>query len=184
MRATAITLLILTSVCLSAQPRDRRATFHNPQAASVETQVKQATLWLGDQKKEIDRDLHVLSELRTADDALTDPMQPSVALQKALDHISKAETFVSDFPTRQGIVRIRQQLEAANRSPASADFGRLRTTLQGEAIRPAARVVAQLGAKLTEDSLAWLTAQELIAGHLRQLTETAAECLRETTKEK
>lgn len=183
MRATAITLVILTSVCLSAQPRGRRVTSHNAQTGGVETLVKDAAMRLAEQKKAIDRDLHVLAELRTADDALTDPMQPSVSVQKALDHVSKAETFVSDFHTLQGVTRVRQQLEAAKRSPAAADFGRLRAILQSEAIGPASRIVAQDGAKLTEESVAWLAAQELIVGHLRQLTETAAECLRETTKE-
>jgi hypothetical protein len=78
----------------------------------------------------------------------------------------------------QGVTRSRQELEAARRSPGTADFDRLRGILQREAMGPAVRVVLRNGVALQEETMIWFKVQELITGHLRVLSEITAESLR------
>lgn len=152
----------------------------NMQAGTAESAVKQAMDQLVAEKKAYERDLEVLQRLRNADVALTDPMQPNNAIQKALDEVEVAKGLAGDLTVKLGVIKIAQELEAARRSPLSADFGRLRGILRSEAAGPAVRLVARNGAKLAEDSLAWIKVQELISSHLRSLAEISAESLRAT----
>jgi hypothetical protein len=149
-------------------------------AERAEIQVKQAIDQLATDKKNYDRDLEVLTHLRIADVALTDPMQPHNAIEKAFEEVGKAKSAVSDFATKDGIIKVAQQLEDARRSPTGADFGRLRSGLRTDALGPAIRVAARNGAKLSEETLAWIRVQELISGHLRQLSEITSASLRAT----
>ena len=73
----------------------------NPRTTSrvmyAESAIKQAMEALVEERKIYERDVAVLREIRQADDALTDPMQPSNAIQKAYDHIDKAKTFMPEL---------------------------------------------------------------------------------------
>ncbi len=179
MRNTAVVLWILTSVFAFAQPAPvRRVASQSANAMNAEAAVREAARMFGEQKKSIDRDLQTLASLRAASVALTDPMQPSVSLEKALDATSKAESLTTSFVVKQGIIRARQAMENANRSPGSADFERLRAILQSEAIAPATRVATAHGLQLHEQMTEWLAVQELINAHLRQVADTTAEALR------
>ena len=148
------------------------------QAGFAETAVKQAMDQLVAQKKIYDRDLEVLQHLKNADAALTDPMQPNNAIQKAFDEVDTAKGLTSDFIVTQGVIKASSALEDARRSPVSADFGQLRTIVRTEAIGPASRVVARNGSRLQDETLAWIRVQELISSHLRSLAEIGAQSLR------
>lgn len=183
MRRCLVPLLVIVSMPLFAQvPPPRRGVVirpsRGPQAFTAEAAVKQAMEQLGEEKKIYDRDLEVLKHLRNADIALTDPMQPNNAIEKAFDEVGTAKGLNPDFLVYQGCVKAAQALEDAKRSPMSADFGRLRATLRSEATGPATRVVARNGARLQDETLAWIRIQELISSHLRQLAEITSESLR------
>ena len=143
-------------------------------SAAVKVAIEQVT----NQKKVYDRDVEVLRHVRTADSALVDPSQPMNALQKAYEEIDKAIVLKPDFPVMQGLVKTKQVLEDARRSPGVADFGRLRSLLTQHAERPATRTVVANATRLEEDILSWLKVQEAISVHLRTLSEIAGENLR------
>ncbi|HVT43669.1 MAG TPA: hypothetical protein VMT00_04695 [Thermoanaerobaculia bacterium] len=145
---------------------------------TAEQALKQATEQLADRKKRFEGDLEVLRRLHAADKALVDSLQPSIAVQKAFEHVEEAERLAVEFVVKQGIIRARQALEDARRSPASADFERLRSVLRTEALGPASRLVARNALGLEEEVLAWAKLQESISAHLRALSEIAAESLR------
>jgi len=107
-------------------------------------------------------------------------MQPSTALEKAHERLGKAKTMNSEFVVQQGLIKALQEVDSARRSPGMTDFGRLRATVRTEAGGPSARLVARNALRLEEDILAWLRIQELIAQHLRALSEVTGESLRAT----
>jgi hypothetical protein len=177
--------ILLCSVSLpviaqSATPRRTppRPQQRSPHALGAEMSIKQAMEQLGEVRKRYERDLEVLRRLNAADDALVDPMQPHNAVEKAWEDVDAAKAHVSDFTTRQGIVRMQKELEDARRSPTSADFGRLRALLRSEALAPATRTVATNGAAMQDELLSWIKVQELITAHLRSMSEISAESLR------
>jgi hypothetical protein len=133
---------------------------------------------LAAEKKTYDRDLEMLRHLRLADEALTDPMQPNNAIQKAYEEVGRAKSLVPELFVLQGVTRVEKEVETARLSPATTDFGRLRGILRTEVIGPASRLVARDGARLQEETLSWIRVQELISAHLRQLAEISAESLR------
>lgn len=151
-------------------------------AQSAEIAVKQAMEQLASFRKMYDRDVEVLNNLRGADDALADAMQPSNAIQKAYESVEHAKALGPDFLVMQGVIKIERELESARRSPMSADFGRLRSVLRDEALGPAIRLVARNALRLQEETLAWMRVQELIAAHVRTMTEIAGESLRAAQK--
>ena len=168
-------LLLVVTTSAFAQTRVRPA---GPYANAAEMAIKQAAEAVGQQKKIVDRDLEVLSHLKAADAALTDPMQPENAVQKAYEEVDKAKSLGPDFSVAQGVIKMERELEAARRSPMSADFGRLRAHLSEWALGPAARVVTRNALRLQEETLAWLRVQELISAHVRMMTEISGESLR------
>jgi hypothetical protein len=180
-------VLSMLAFSLSAQsPQPRRVLRPNPrgynmQAASAEAAVKQAMEQLVPLKKNFDRDLEVLGHLLAAEEALGNDMQPHNALQKASDEVDEARRFAVDGATVQGVIKMQELLEQANRSPAVAEFSRLRALLHTEATGPAQRAVARNGSALQEEILAWIKVQELINGHLRAMTEISAESVRAST---
>jgi hypothetical protein len=149
---------------------------------NAEMAIKQAVDAAGMMQKAMDRDLEVLTLLRAADVALTDPMQPLNAIQKAYEEVDKAKSLRPDFDVYQGVIKVQRELESARLSPASADFGRLRALLAEHALRPAARVVTRNALRLQEETLAWMKVQELISVHVRTMTEIAGESLRAVEK--
>lgn len=178
---------MLAGVTALAQTRDRinrppSGQRVPPGANAAEMNVKLAMEQLGSMKKAYERDVDVLNFLHGADDALADAMQPSNALEKAYESVEKAKGLGPDFTVMQGVIRIERELESARRSPIGADFGRLRSVLRDEALGPAIRVVARNSLRLQEESLAWLRVQELIAAHVRTLTEISGDSLRATQK--
>lgn len=83
----------------------------------------------------------------------------------------------------QGLSRVRRGLEEARRSPATADFGRLRSLVQEQALGPSSRLVVRNATRLQEEMLAWIQVQELIAMHLKNLAEITCESLRASDEE-
>ena len=181
-RMFALLVVTLVSTTLLAQRPPRRIPLSSGPPAA-ESAVKQAVDRLGQEKKAMDIDLKVLGHIRAADRALTDPMQPTIAVQKAFEQISEAERLHGDFLVQQGIVRARQELESARRSPAAADFGRIRGIIREQALGPASRVVVRNATRLQEETLAWISVQELIATHLKMLAEITGENLRAAEEE-
>lgn len=183
MRTTFVALMT-TIVCLpllAQAPRGRRVyptMAPGSYAVNAEAAVKQAMDQLAAEKKAYDRDLEMLDHLRAADNALTDPVQPYNAIEQAYGSVERAKSMATDLLVSDGIIKVERQIEEARRSPTVADFGRLRASLRAEAIGPAARLVARNGAKLQDETLAWIRVQELIAGHLRQLAEITSASLR------
>jgi hypothetical protein len=177
-----LVMIALLSTSLFAQPAPRGRVMpqlpRSMQAMTAESAVKQAMDQLTADKKTYDRDLDVLRHLRAADVALTDPMQPNNAVQKAHEEVDAAKMLNPEFLVMQGVIRTEKEIENARLSPMTADFGRLRGILRSEAIGPASRLVAKNGARLQEDTLSWIRVQELISSHLRQLAEISAESLR------
>ena len=178
-------LLVVTtlfSFSLLAQPAPRTRVVpqlpRSLQAGAAEAAVKQAMDQLAADKKAYERDLDVLRHLRAADVALTDPMQPNNAVQKAHEEVGAAKILNPEFTVMQGVIRAEKEIENARLSPMTTDFGRLRGIIRTEAIGPASRVVARNGARLQDDTLSWIRVQELISSHLRQLAEISAESLR------
>ncbi len=184
MRTFIVVLLIGTfSLPLIAQRSPSRRVVERPMSANMqagvaESAIKQAMQQVAAVKARYDRDLDVLGHIRAADEALTDPMQPNNAIQKAFEEISAAKALNPEFLVLQGVIAAERELEAARLSPATTDFGRLRGIIRAEAAGPAARLVARNGAVLQEETLAWLRVQELISSHLRTVAEISAESLR------
>jgi len=147
-------------------------------AEMAEGAVKQAMQQLGDVKKTCERDIGVLTHLRAADDVLTDPMQPENAVQKAFEEVGAAKALVPDFLVMQGVVHAERVLEDARRSPMTADFGRVRALLRDEAVGPASRVAVRDALRLEDEAMAWLRVQQLIAEHLRSISEISNQSLR------
>jgi hypothetical protein len=181
MRTIVMTIVFagMTLPLFAQQPPRMRP---NPQAArraaGAEAAVKEAMEQLVAEKKVYERDVEVLARLRAAEQALLDEMQPNVSIQKAWDEVQASKRNGADFLVMQGIVRAERELEGARRSPNTADFGRLRGILRGEAIGPATRVVVAHALRLEDEALAWIKVQELISAHLRSLSEIAGESLR------
>ena len=174
-----------TALAQTSPPRNRPPVpgFRpGPAVQSAEMAVKQAVEQLANVRKGIERDVEVLNRLRTADDALVDNMQPSNAIQKAYEQVEEAKRLGPDFTVMQGVIKIERELEAARRSPLGADFGHLRSILRDEALGPASRVVARNALRLQEETLAWMKIQELIATHVRTLSEIAGDSLRAAQK--
>lgn len=175
----AAVLAVLFAAPLLAQSTPSRRVVRPPaRAGSAEIAVKQALEQLAEDKKLVERDIAVLRHIQTADEALTDPMQPANAIQKAYEHIDAAKSLMPEFLVMQGVVRVHQVIGEARRSPSSADFGRLRSVLQHEAKGPASRLVIRNAMRMEEEALAWLRVQELIAQHLRAMSEITGESLR------
>jgi len=175
-------MMLVSTTLLAQRPPRRPPSSYGTHGA--EMAVKQALERLGLEKKAMDVDLQVLGFIRNADRALTDPMQPSIAVQKAFEQISEAERLNGDFLVQQGVIRSRQELEAARRSPATADFARLRAIIQEHALGPASRVVVRNATRLQEETLAWIAVQDLIATHLKMLAEITGENLRAAEDER
>jgi hypothetical protein len=184
MRAFVIAAIFgVCSLSVIAQPSPRRGRVMPPmpksmQAVTAESAIKQAMDQLASEKKVFDRDVDVLRHLRASDEALNDPMQPHIAIQKAYEEVAAAKALNPELLVMQGVIKAERELEAARLSPASTDFGRLRGIVRDEAIGPAARLVARNGARLQEETLSWIRVQELISSHLRAVAEISAESLR------
>jgi hypothetical protein len=172
----AVMAIFLVALPISAQPTRRpiRPGFR-PDVA--EQAIKQAMEQLGNERKAFERDLEILKQLRLGDTALTDPMQPGVAISKAQDAVGKAKQLGPDPTVIQDVIRAERELEAAERSPGSADFGRLRTFVRA-AVTSESRVVVRNALRLQEETLAWLRIQQLIAEHVRVLSEITGDSLR------
>ena len=184
MRRLFVLLMLVSVAAFSQTSRNRppgpRPTF--PGAQSAEMAVKQSMEQLAAMKKFVDRDAEVLGHLRTADDALADAMQPSIAIQKAYEEVVKAKSLNPEFLVMQGVIKSERELEGARRSPVSADFGHIRSVLRDEALGPATRVVIRHAQRLQEETVAWIKVQELIAAHLRALSEIASSSLQASQK--
>jgi hypothetical protein len=172
--------LMMTVSVFAQTPRRYKPTGApiGPHAMTAEMAIKQAMEGFGDRKKALDRDLEVLTHLRIADDALTDPMQPFNAIQKAYEEVDAAKSLTADFNVKQGTIKMERELESARLSPASADFGRLRAMLSKEALGPSVGVATRNALRLQEETLAWLRVQELISAHVRALSEITGDSLR------
>ena len=177
-----IALFAAGSLLAQSRPPSRQAMRVMPRAAQAEAALKQAMDMLGEERKAFERDLEVLKHIQAADAALTDPMQPSNAIQKAYDEIDKAKQLRPEFFVMQGVIKIANDLTEARRSPPSADFGRLRAVLQEHAEGPASRLVVSNALRLEEETLMWIKIQELIALHLKTLSELAGDSLRGSVK--
>lgn len=164
---------------LAQSERPRHFTKSTQRVHMIEISVKQAREEFAEAKKGYERDLAIVRHLQRADEALADPMQPAAAIQKAFEEVSEAERLdAADRYVRQGVLRMRQILEEARRSPGSADFGRLRSLLMDEALGPAMRLALRNGTALQDEVDAWLGLQQQVTDHLRALSELTAESLR------
>jgi hypothetical protein len=176
--------LVLASLNVHAQPgrtHVRRSPQRTFDVSQIETIVKDASRRLTEQKKIVDADLEVLALLRAADVALTDPMQPNVALQKAIDHVDKAQAILpvhqENLWVRQGLISVKRVLDDARRSPGAADFGRLRFQLHRDCVAPATRVALKHSSSLQQELASWIVAQEWITGHLQLLQQVSSEAI-------
>lgn len=174
---------MFVSTGLDAQQPRRRMPPPTGNAQSAEMAVKDAMARLIEEKKAIERDLKVLGHIRTADSALVDAMQPTIAVQKAFEEIAEAERLNGDFLLEQGLIRVRQALEEARRSPASANFEQLRSRIRDHALGPSSRVVVRNALRLQEETLAWMRVQELMAMHLKTLADITGDSLRASDQE-
>ena len=182
-RTLVVAAVILGSTSLLAQRPPRRM---GPAAAGVqqaEMAVRQAAERLADTRKAVERQLQVLMHVRKSDAALADAMQPSVAVQEAFEQLSRAESLNLDPIVRHGLIRARQEVDAARKSPGSADFGRLRGIIREHALGPASRQAMRTATALQDETMAWMSVQELIAIHLKTLTEITGEALRAAQEE-
>lgn len=180
MRVVSLLILIgalLDMPVIGQEPPSRRSRAVSPHTHGIEQAVKRAAERLANERKIFERDINVLRHLRAADDALADDMQPTAAIQKAYEQVDEAHRLEPPFVVQQGVIRIRQELESARRSPLSADFGRLRLLLREHALGPAARVAVANATRLQEETVAWTKIQELIAAHIRSLAEITGESL-------
>jgi hypothetical protein len=180
-----LAVLAVTLVCASmqAQRPPRRPGMATPGVNAAEAAVRQAIERLGNDKKAIDRDLEVLARIRASDRVLIDPMQPTIAVQKAFEEMVEAERLNQDFLLRQGLIRSRQELDAARNSPGTADFARLRALIRDQALGPSSRLVVRTATRLQEETMAWITVQELMTAHLKMLSEITGESLRAAQEE-
>jgi len=181
MRKLFLLIVVASSAFAQPSPPMRvRPTGQN--VNNAEMAIKQAVEAAGMMRKALDRDLEVLTHLRAADVALTDPMQPFNAIQKAFEEVDKAKSLQPEFNVYQGVIKVEKELENARLSPMSADFGRLRALMAEHALRPAARVVTRNALRVQEETLAWMKVQELISVHVRTMTELAGDSLRAVEK--
>ena len=174
------TALLLTLACSSAfaQPSSRaRGTRPGFGADIAEGAIKQAAEQLVSAKKSYERDVEVLRRLRSADEALSDTMQPATALQKAYEEVGEARRLAPEFVVMDALIRAHQALADARKSPGMADFGRLRAVVR-DALGPASRVAVRNALRLQDETLAWLRVQQFIADHLRSLSDVASNTLR------
>jgi hypothetical protein len=180
MRVAALVMLLGLSSSLFAQAPPRVRPTRTPGfVANVEAIVKQAQEEFGASKSVYQRDIGVLEHVRAADTALIDPMQPSNAIQKAYEELDTAKSLgSSDYYVQNGIIRAQHEVENARLSPATADFGHIRSVLAEHAVGPASRLVAREGAALQEQVLAWLRIEQLITDHLHDLSELSNQALR------
>jgi Arc/MetJ-type ribon-helix-helix transcriptional regulator len=172
--------LALLTVPLIAQPQPRRPVRYASRAEAIELAVRNATEQFANEKKAIERDTAVLRHLRAADTALTDAMQPTNAIQKAYEEVDAAHGLGPEFTVAQGVIQMRDELDAARRSPGSADFNHLRGLLRKEAIGPAVRLVVRNSLRLQEETVAWLKVEQLIGDHLRAISDLSSDALRAT----
>lgn len=182
-RIYVLLIVTLVSTTLFAQQPRRRMPPPTGDAHSAEMAVKQAMERLGEEKKVYENDLKVLGHIRNADGALVDSMQPTVAVQKAFEEISEAQRLNADFVVEHGLMRVRQELENARRSPLSADLERLRGQIRAQALGPSSRLVVRNALRLQDETLAWIKIQELIAMHLKTLADISGESLRASDRE-
>src|SRR4029079_17386898 len=185
MRRLLVVLALVSVAAFSQTPPGRRPPGPRPYfpgAESAESMVKQSMERLANERKSYERDAAVLGHLRTADDALVDNMQPSNAIQKAYEEVIEAKRLGPDFTVLQGAIAAERELEGARRSPISADFGHLRTVVRNEALGPATRVVIRNAQRLQEETVAWMKVQELIATHVRTLSDIASQSLQASQK--
>jgi hypothetical protein len=176
-RILMVLVVTFVSTTLLAQRPSRRVPPSLGPAVSAERMVKEAMERLGEERKEYERDLKVLGHIRNSDKALVDAMQPTVALEKAHDGISEAERLNPDFFLGQAIIHARQEIENARRSPAAADFERLRALIR-DALGISSRLVVRNALRMQEETMAWISVQELIATHLKTLADITGESLR------
>lgn len=172
---TAIVLMSLMAVTAPALAQRRPS--RPIRADSAEAAIKQAAEQLAADKKIIERDLEVLRHLRIADAALADDMQRAAAIQKAFEAVAKAKSLGADFLVMQEIIRAERELESARRSPGTTDFGHLRNTVRA-GMGTASRVVVRNALRLEEETLSWLKIQQMIADHVRSLSEVTGDSLR------
>ena len=179
-----VLLVIAVSSFAQTRPRPMRPPGFGF-ADQSEALVKQAMDQFAPLKKMCDRDIEVLAHLRAADNALVDPMQPSVAVQKAIDEVDAAARLESDrslgppeFLVMQGIAKVQADLASAKLSPMTADFAHLRASLREYALGPASRVAVRDASALQGETMAWLRVQQLISEHLRIVSEEAGAVLR------
>lgn len=180
--AIALSIAALAAPMAAQTPPRARGPRPSQTADIAEGAVKQAMQQLGDIKKICERNIGVLTHLRAADDGLTDPMQPANAVQKAYEEVGAAKALVPDFFVMQGVIRAERVLEDARRSPMTTDFGRARSLLREEAVGPASRVAVRDALRLEDETLAWLRVQQLIADHLRSISEISNQSLRATER--
>ena len=184
MRTLFLLVLVSTSV-FAQQPRTVRRT---PPTASQNVQqaemaVKNAIERFGNERKALETMLEVHAHIRNADRALVDPMQPSIAIQKAFEEISEAQRKNAEPFLDSGLIRARNEIDAARKSPMSADLGRLRGIIRGQALGPSSRLVVRTSTTLQRETLAWISVQELIATHMKSLAEVTGEGLRTAQEE-
>jgi len=185
MRRLFVVLTLAAVTAFSQTPPGRRTIGPRPNfagAENAEMAVKQSMERLTQERKIFDRDTAVLGHLRTADEALVDNMQPSNAIQKAYEEVIEAKRLNPEFFVMQGVIAAERELEAARRSPVGADFGHLRTVVRNEALGPATRAVIRNAQRLQEETVAWMKVQELIAAHVRTLSDIASQSLQASQK--
>ena len=176
--------MALLCATLEAQRPQRRPMTPGIQSAqNAEMAIRLAAERLAEMRKAVERQLQVLAHVRSSDAALVDAMQPTVAVQEAYEHLIKAESLNQDPFVRQGLMRARQTSDAARKSPGTADFGQLRSVIREEALGPASRLAMRSATALQDETLAWMTVQELIAIHLKTLSEITGEALRAAQEE-
>ena len=180
MHRYALVILMAFSLPLFAEAPQRRIVrpAATPLADTAESAIKQAAEQLTTIKKIIERDTAVLEHLRTADSALADTMQPFNSVQKAYEEVQAAKSLGPEFLVMQGIIRVERDLESAKLSPATADFAHLRSVLRNDGLGPAARAAIRDATRLQDELLAWLRVQQLIADHVRALSEISNQTLR------
>ena len=187
MHRYALAILMAVSLPLFAQAPPRRVLRPGPTpfADNAEMAIKQAAEQLTAIKKITDRDLAVLDHIRVADGALTDPMQPFNAIQKAYEEVDAAKTLLeaarsqpAEFAVYQGVIKTERELESAKLSPMTADFGHLRLVVGGEALGPARRAALRDAIRVQDELLAWLRVQQLISDHVKALSEISSQTLR------
>lgn len=175
----AVLFLALAS-SVAAQESDAppaRPARISPRAHAVEVAIARAVEQFAHAREAAERNVKVLAHLRAADDALADPMQPHVAIESAWRDVNKAYDLKPDILVQEGVIRLRNELESARRSPTTTDFGRLRSLLRTEAMGPASRVASRHAARLQEELLAWFAVHDLVGAHLQSIGRAAGESL-------